>query len=579
MLYPQTNLYRQRFDLSGFWDLRFDPSDDGHQSGWSAGFSGGRPAAVPASWNEQFADGRDYLGRTWYQTGFDLPRGWDTARERIRIRFESVSYLAEVWLNGMRLGVHEGGHLPFEFDISAHVQPEENRLVLCVEGQLASNRVPPGNLRPEQGFVGTTNFPAASYDFFPYCGIQRPVLLYTTPLDGIDDLTVTTDIASTTGRVHVRLHRAGGDLVTARFSLRGTPVSAETSLSGDALEVTLDLPDAGFWSPASPQLYDLSVELSRGGNHMDRYTLPIGIRTVAIDGSQLLLNGAPIYLRGFGRHEDFPVVGKGIVPAVIIKDYALMQWIGANSFRTSHYPYSDAMMSLADRLGFLVIDETPAVGLFFGDDAANRRLALCRQYTQDLIARDKNHPSVIMWSVANEPHSRHPDARAVFHDLYTLAKRLDSTRPVTLASYLGADEESFEFLDVVCLNRYLGWYTQSGQLDEAIPLLSAELDALHAKFGKPIIMTEFGADAVAGHHAQPPEMFSEEFQAELIARYIALFKTKPYMIGEHIWNLCDFKTSQAVHRVGALNLKGIFTRDRRPKLAAQRVRELWSGSE
>jgi beta-glucuronidase len=294
-----------------------------------------------------------------------------------------------------------------------------------------------------------------------------------------------------------------------------------------------------------------------------------------VDGDQLLLNGLPIYLRGFGRHEDFPVTGRGLVPAVIVKDFALMKWVGANSFRTTHYPYSEEMMYLADQLGFLVIDETPAVGLFFAEAGLERRLTLCQQFTQELISRDKNHPSVIMWSLANEPHSRRPEAKAFFRTLYDLAKSLDATRPVTVVSHVGVDEESFEFLDLLCLNRYYGWYTQSGQLDVALPLLSEELDALHARFHKPLIVTEFGADTIPGHHAQPPEMFSEEFQAELLTRYSELFKTKPYIVGEHIWNLCDFKTSQSPIRMGSLNMKGIFTRDRRPKLAAHRVRELW----
>jgi beta-glucuronidase len=578
MLYPQSNPFRQHIDLSGFWDLRFDPAGTGTAAGFPDGFSEGRPAAVPASWNDQFEEGRDYLGHTWYQTTFDLPWGWDTARQQIGVRFGSVNYLAQVWLNGVRLGAHEGGHLPFAFDITPYVRGEANRLVVCVEGELAPDRVPPGNIPPNPSdSFANISFPDASFDFFPFCGIHRPVLLYAVPREGITDLTVVSEVEGSAARVRVRLKRAGLDPVTARVALRGTGISAETTLVGEAAEVVLDLPHPVLWSPASPHLYDLVVELDRDGSTFDRYTLPVGIRTVVVDGDQLLLNGQPIYLRGFGRHEDFPVTGRGLVPAVIIKDFALMKWLGANSFRTTHYPYSEEMMNLADRLGFLVIDETPAVGLFFAEAGLERRLALCRQYTQELIDRDKNHPSVIIWSLANEPHSRRPEAKPFFRDLSDLARGLDSTRPVTVVSHVGVDEESFDFLDVLCLNRYYGWYTQSGELDAALPLLSEELDALHARFHKPLIMTEFGADTIPGHHAQPPEMFSEEFQAEMLSRYMQLFRTKPYMIGEHIWNLCDFKTGQSPIRMGGLNLKGIFTRDRRPKLAAHRVRELWQG--
>jgi len=198
-----------------------------------------------------------------------------------------------------------------------------------------------------------------------------------------------------------------------------------------------------------------------------------------------------------------------------------------------------------------------------------------------MIARDKNHPSVIMWSLANEPHSKRPAAKGFFRNLYDLARSLDPTRPVTVVSAVGIGEEAFEFCDVACLNRYFGWYTQPGQLDEGCELLSAELDALHTKFPKPLILSEFGADTIPGHHAQPPEMFSEEYQAEMLARHIEVLDSKPFVVGQHVWNLCDFKTGQAVHRMGGMNLKGVFTRDRRPKLAAHRLRELWGaqGSE
>ena len=145
-----------------------------------------------------------------------------------------------------------------------------------------------------------------------------------------------------------------------------------------------------------------------------------------------------------------------------------------------------------------------------------------------------------------------------------------------MASYVGIAEESFEFLDILRLNRYYGWYTQSGRLDAGYANLTAELDAMHDKFNKPLILTEFGADTIAGHHAQPHEMFSEEYQADMLEGYIKVLRSKPFVIGEHVWNLCDFKISQGIRRMGGMNLKDVFTRDRRPKLAAHRLRELWS---
>ncbi len=398
----------------------------------------------------------------------------------------------------------------------------------------------------------------------------------------------------------MQLACAADAALTARVTLDGHGVScvSEGTVEGGAAALTLTVPDAALWSPDAPSLYDLRVELRRDGAVADCYTLPVGIRTIAVEGDQLLLNGQPVKLLGFGRHEDFPVVGKGLLPALIVKDYALMRWMGANSFRTSHYPYSEQMLDMADRLGFLVIDETPAVGLFFFPEGLEKRNRLCQQMIREMIDRDKNHPSVIMWSIANEPHTAsleareayyrdftviehpsRPEAVASFKAMADLARDLDPTRPVTLISHEGALEESFEFVDVVGLNRYFGWYTQSGQIDLGLGYLDREIELIHTLYPKPLIFAEFGTDTIPGHHAQPPEMFSEEYQAEFLTKQIQLTDAKPFVVGQHIWNLCDFKTGQAVHRMGGYNYKGVFTRDRRPKLAAHRVRALWRGED
>ena len=576
MLYPQSNRYRHCFDLSGFWEIRFDPENAGQAAGWSSGFVGGQPIAVPASWNDQFSSWRDYLGLAWYQTRFDAPWNLQTSRKYF-LRFGSVNYSAEVWLNGVRLGSHEGGHLPFEFDVTPLLREEDNRLVVSVDGTLATDRVPPGNvpMGPLDRFA-SLNYPDGSFDFFPYCGLHRPVLLYAVAPEGLSDLTVITDVHNDTGYVRVGLHRTESAPVHARLSLQGQgdPIATEIEFSAQA-EASLQVPQPALWAPGSPHLYQLTVELKDSRGVFDRYTLSVGIRTIKIEGDEILLNGQPIYLRGFGRHEDFAVVGRGLLPALIVKDYALMEWIGANSFRTTHYPYSEQMMDLADRLGFLVIDETPAVGLFFAEEGLERRLELCRQYTREMIARDKNHPSVIAWSLANEPHSNRPAAKAFFRNLYDLAKSLDPTRPATVVTTVGVAEEAFEFVDFMCLNRYYAWYTEPAQLDLGCQRLSAELDALYEKYHKPLVLSEFGADTVPGVHAEPPEMFSEEFQVEMLKRYIEVLRTKSFVVGEHVWNLCDFKTGQAVNRMNSFNFKGVFTRDRRPKMAAHYLRQLW----
>ncbi len=570
MLYPIQNALRQRMDLSGFWSFQADPSDHGIQKNWMKGLPSGRPIAVPASWNDQFEDLRDFLGPAWYETRIELPWGWQG--QQLLIRFCDVTYLADVWLNGIHLGQHEGGHLPFTWDMTEAVQASDNLLVVRVDGRLAHDRVPPGNITgSDLDFFAShaENHPQTQYDFFPYRGIQRPVLIFTRPAAPIEDITVTTDLVNDQAQLH--------------FDIQPHDAHYRVSLNHQGLLYTMEKDGRGqiniknpaLWSPEAPHLHTFTVERLDGHCVSDAYTLSVGLRTIAVDDQQLLLNEKPIHLQGFGRHEDFPITGKGLLPPLIVKDYALMQWMGANSFRTSHYPYSEEMMGLADRLGFLVIDETPAVGLYFNSDGLEKRLALCQQYTREMIQRDKNHPSVIAWSLANEPHSGREAAKPFFRDLFDLARSLDSSRPITLVSCMGVIEESFAFLDFMCLNRYFGWYQESGQIERGAAFLSAELDLLYETYQKPIVLTEFGADTLPGHHAHPPEMFSEEFQADFLSAYIRVLRSKPYVVGEHVWNFSDFKTSQAITRIGGYNYKGVFTRDRRPKLAAHRLREIW----
>lgn len=578
MLYPQQNRCRQRHELAGFWEFCIDPHREGERRGWTHGFQGGVPIAVSASWNEQHDAYRDYLGDAWYQTEFSLPWGWQD--KRISLHFGSVNYLADVWLNGAWLGQHEGGHLPFAFPADAHINGEQNRLVVRVNGELKPDRVPPGKIAATDEQLAHGDAMGASFDFFPFCGIQRPVWLLAQGSEALTDLTIVTEIDGSTGLVQVTAQHDCTQEAEVRFVLRydgDTWLASAPALPGERAQVTLPVPDAHFWSPQSPTLYELTVELHRGAALLDCYTLPVGIRTVRVAGAALLLNGEPVTLRGFGRHEDFPVLGRGYVPAVVIKDTQLMQWVGANSFRTSHYPYAEPILDLADRLGILVIAETPAVGLFFQEQGLPRRMALWEQQTQELIARDKNHPSVILWSLANEPINTRPEAAQSFALLFEQARRLDPTRPVAFVGEheISPEDDALALCDVLCLNRYDGWYFDTAQLEQGVQRLSDDLDTYHERYQKPILLTEFGADAIPGHHAHPPEMFSEEYQAQMILRFLDVLDSKPYVIGAHIWNLCDFKTGQGIRRPKALNHKGVFTRDRRPKLAAHRLRERW----
>lgn len=594
MLYPQQNDLRNLIDLSGVWDFQIDPEGQGETAGWFDGLPAARPLAVPGSWNEQYEDLYDYLGTAWYFREFNVPTGWQG--ERVVVRVGSANYAARLWLNGREVGGHEGGHLPFEVEVSAGLNwTGANRLAIRVENELTPTRVPAGNLpsSPFGGFMG--GYPNATFDFYPYAGLHRPVLLYSVPQTRIEDVTVVTTLEGARGVVEFSVTQSGNG-GRGRVQLAGSGVSLEAALvfTGGGARAVIAVENARLWSPEDPYLYEATLTLlDAQGVPVDRYQLAVGIRTVQATPEALLLNGKPVYLRGFGRHEDFYVNGRGLNLPLMVKDHSLLKWVGANSYRTSHYPYSEEEMSLADRQGFLIIDEIPAVGLQFtdGDEAIQTRLNTARRMLQELVARDKNHPSVILWSVANEPMppggmrrmsgggeptSQDEAGRRFLANLVDLAHQLDLTRPAVLVGIMGCPLNWLDLADVVCVNRYWGWYTQPGQPEAGARLLEQELDEIHTALHKPVMITEFGADTIAGMHSLPAKMFSEEYQVEFLRAYLDVTAQKPYVIGLHVWNFADFQATQSVMRVGGMNHKGVFTRARQPKMAAHFLRERWA---
>ncbi|MDQ3855274.1 MAG: beta-glucuronidase [Chloroflexota bacterium] len=586
MLYPVQNDRRNRLDLSGIWDFRADPEEGGEQAGWFNGLTEARAIAVPGSWNEQYEDLYNYLGLAWYVTRTYIPRSW--RGERVFVRVGSANYFGTVYVNGRKVGSHEGGHLPFEFEITELVRWEEETVIaISVENHLEPARVPSGNIPSALGSFAS--FPRTTFDFFPYAGLHRPVVLYSVPQDYIDDITVVTGIDGTEGSVRVIVKLSSA--TTARGSVRldggHSPITAELAFADGMAEAELQVPGARLWSDTDPYLYDLTVETDS-----DRYTLQVGIRTVEVRGPQILLNGRPVQMNGFGRHEDFYVSGRGLNLPLLVKDYGLMRWTGANSYRTSHYPYSEEEMQLADREGFLIIDEIPAVSLQFDtEEHMVERMRMCRQQLEELIARDKNHPSVVMWSVANEPQPRtlnlaEADAgsedpsvawgKEFLDTLVHYARELDPSRLVTLVGVMGGPLDWLRECDVACINRYWGWYVDGGELQKGLAHLDEELDLTWGALHEPIIITEFGADTMAGLHGQPALMWSEEYQAAYVRGHLEVAATKDFVAGMQVWNFADFAAVQSVMRVGGMNLKGVFTRARQPKLAAHVLRELWA---
>jgi beta-glucuronidase len=591
LLYPHESRTRAARDLSGLWNFQLDPKDEGEPGRWfERGLPAPRKIPVPCSWNDLFDDALSYFGTAWYETEFHLDPAW--RGRRLTVRFGSAVYHARVWLNGVYLGEHIGGHLPFAFDVTGTAHDgAPNRLVVAVENQLRNDRVPAS---PDEsaGHFAFLDEPNTAYDFFPYSGLHRPVVLYATPDTHLSDLSVVTTLPAGKGQVDVEFQVSGGWSGPATLTLSGgpNPVTAQATVKGGAGSARISVPGVRAWSPEDPFLYRLTVRLGPEGAPVDEYALKIGVRTVEVKGSQILLNGKPVFLKGFGKHEDGAIRGKALDLPVLVRDFELLRWLGANSFRTSHYPYAEEALMLADEYGVMVIAETPGVSLAFSDppgviEARYRQLETAMG---ELIHRDRNHPCVILWSLANEPIPKpfhttdEPAANAVevgrqfFARLFGKARTLDHTRPFAIVSVQGGPAEWVGQGDVICQNSYNGWYAVSGRIGDAAAALEREVTALRARHGdKPVIYTEFGADAVAGMHAQPPAMWTEDYQADLIETYWRVLRKHPYVVGTHPWAFADFRTGQSTMRVGALNQKGVFTRDRRPKMAAHRLRELW----
>ncbi len=590
MLYPIMNSFRSTIDLSGFWRFRTDPRDAGEQEAWFNRCETDLEIAVPGSWNEQLEEAGllHYVGAAWYFNEVHVPRGFSS--HHLELRVGSADYHATVWVNGIRLGENCLGFLPFSFPLTHQVTEDQTlRIAIRVDNRLSNETIPQGitsSQYEQEGRMREETFPPARFDFSPFGGIHRPVVIVATPHQRLERIAVGTSIDGDKGNVELTIGTTGARQGVAHIRIdgNGSSVSTSTALVNGKGSVNLVLEGCRFWSPEDPFLYTVTVALADGGEAVDEYTLSAGVREIRVDGNRLLLNGKPLYLQGFGKHEDAFAVGKGLHLPLLVKDFQLMKWIGANSFRTSHYPYAEECMAYADRKGILVIDEVPAVSLDFRY-VNGATYEHHREYVRRLIERDNNHPSVIMWALGNEPNlvgeNGYGDGRgkAYWKKIFTVARELDPSRPMIVPNCLraGIDDPVLELSDIVCINRYYGWYEFPGQLERAMEVLTAELDQIHERYRRPVMMTEFGADSIPGLHSVSDQMFTEEYQENLLGAYIAVLRSKDYTVGEHVWNFADFRTPQNLRRV-MLNMKGVFTRTRSPKMAAHSLRKIWTSS-
>jgi beta-glucuronidase len=493
-----------------------------------------------------------------------------------------------IFVNGVKVAEHSGGYMPFSADVSQHVLAgQEFLLTVAVNNVLTNETIPPGRVitsaagKKQQTYL---------HDFYNFAGLARSVWLTSTPQTHITDVTVETDFEGSTGSVSYSVEVAGGavDVAVQLLAESGEVVAVASGASG-----VLKVANVRLWQPGKAYLYTLLVSLTSGDQLIDSYGLNVGVRTVKVLGNQFLINNEPFYFTGFGMHEDHVVKGKGHDNAFLVNDFELLKWVGANSFRTSHYPYAEEVMDYADRHGIVIIDETAAVGLnqgfagMFGGpklptygpetaNAATQRSLL--HAVRELIQRDKNHPSVVLWSITNEAETGIPEAVEFFKPAFDLARELDPTRPLT---YINVMTEPFEkclvapLADVICLNRYWGWYEDHSDLASAKIHFEEELKGWTQKYSVPFIITEYGADTMPGAHSIHNLPWSEEYQSAFLDNAHSVFDKFPSVVGEHVWNFADFQTKPGIFRVLG-NKKGAFTRDRQPKAGAHTLRARWT---
>jgi beta-glucuronidase len=476
---------------------------------------------VPGDWNTQREQLMFYEGPVWYRREFSYRK---RANTRVFVYFAAANYLTTVYLNGEKLGEHEGGFTAFNFEATSNLREGENSLVVEVINVRRADAVP-----------------ALKFDWWNYGGITRDVMLVEVPTVFVQDYSVQLARGSQNeiaGWVQLNGLQVNGGQAPAKVALDIPEAHVHESLTTDAtgranfrFSAKLDL-----WSPAHPKLYD--VTLTNGSEVIHDQ---IGFRTIEVQGANILLNGKPIFLRGISMHEEAPFRdGRAFSPE---DAQTLLGWVkelGCNFVRFAHYPHNENEIRLADRMGLMVWSEIP---VYWDIDWTNpATLANAEAQLRDEIARDHNRAAIILWSVANETPVK-PERLTFLTKLVQDAKEFDSTR-LTTSAMNHVDETAPDVrtlsdplgdaLDVLGLNEYLGWYW--GRPEDA--------DKMQWKstWNKPLIVSEFGGGAPYGRHGDAAEIWTEEYQDNLYQHQLAMIERIPNLAGLTPWVLMDFRS-------------------------------------
>jgi beta-glucuronidase len=510
---------------SGYYDYRYQPQKDG---GFAANkkpkdpgelveydFDTAARLQVPGDWNTQRPELLLYEGAVWYKRDFDYA---PKPGRRVFVWFGAANYHAVAWLNGTKLGEHEGGFTPFQFEVTSLLREKSNFLIVKVDDLRRMDAIP-----------------TVMTDWWNYGGLTRSVRVIDVPDTFIEDYTVQLEKGSLTHvSASIRLNGpAKRQKITVRIPEAGIQQSAETDDTGAAriaFDARLDL-----WSPENPKLY--RVEVSSAA---DRVEDRIGFRGITTQGQTMLLNGKPLRLRGVSIHAEAPFRAGRVSSEADAR--TLLGWareVNANFVRLPHYPHDEVMTRIADEMGLLVWSEIPVYWTIQWENP--QTYANARRQLEEMIVRDRNRASVILWSMANE--TPRGEARLKFiANLAHAARELDPTRLITAAletHYVGdhiiaIDDPLGQYLDVVSCNEYVGWY--DGQPPK-IDTIEWKMD-----YQKPFVISEFGADAAAGRHGDAAARWTEEYQADVYRRQIAMFRRIPVLTGTIAWVLVDFRS-------------------------------------
>lgn len=549
---------------------------------------------VPSTWSYYQNRTKFYhFGTGWYQTSFYLPLRWGSGNgKKITLVFNGANYKTTVWLNGQKIGFHEGGYTKFWFEINKYVNfGQNNQLIIQVDNRYQPNRIPWGKIPHWMNFGG----------------IYRQVYIKQTSLVCLDDIKITNSLtydrptgmgfnhckAKLNIRFFVHDYRSttrrfnGSLLVTLKDSFSTITHEVPIALGTDGskfLSTEIELENPKLWSPTNPYLYDVVFQLIDDKNRMeiDREQIRWGIRDFQVNEHNFYLNNKRIVLRGINRFEDHPDVGSSLNPRLIYNDLNIMKEAYINCIRTTYFPPHESLLELADEMGFLVLEQIPVWG-FTDEDFTKENLSVAQKQLWEMIHRDKNHCSVITWIVSSDCETGTEKAKEFFAELLTFSRELDPFRSHTLVSKNPMEDKTFDLVDFICTRTDSGWYssydTKPEDSAKVIDEIWQHLQKLHKDNKmKPLVITEFGAEAIAGYKSFASAHWSENYQYDLLRSYLKEIIKKPFIAGASIGHFQDFRLSPYGgfrDKPQELNNKGIVDFHRQPKISFYIVQQLY----